>query len=215
MEVDNNNHIPGDVPSFHHNLSQRNNYDNQINDHGKILLDTCKSCNLRILNGRTKGDSIGKITYHLPIRISTVYYIIVSDDFTNSIENLTVKQPTIFSDHSQIVCWINIPPTTPIHAETMPTEMLNLPKQFIWQRNSNETFLTHLNLTNINHDCQLLRKRNSTLPARESTLQLSNSLIYKMKYLYNHWNLMDQKNAIKRNIQKDGSIMNVSLQERF
>ena len=182
MEVDNNNHIPGDVPSFHHNLSQRNNYDNQINDHGKILLDTCK----RILNGRTKGDSIGKITYHLPIRISTVYYIIVSDDFTNSIENLTVKQPTIFSDHSQIVCWINIPPTTPIHAETMPTEMLNLPKQFIWQRNSNETFLTHLNLTNINHDCQLLRKRNSTLPARESTLQLSNSLIYKMKYLYNH-----------------------------
>ena len=92
MEVDNNNHIPGDIPSFHHNLSQRNNYDNQINDHGKILLDICKSCNLRILNGRTKGDSIGKITYHLPPRISTVDYIIVSDDFTNSIENLTVKQ---------------------------------------------------------------------------------------------------------------------------
>ena len=178
MEVDNNNHIPGDVPSFHHNLSQRNNYDNQINDHGKILLDTCKSCNLRILNGRKKGDSIGKTTYHLPLRISTADYIIVSDDFTNSIENLTVKQHTIFSDHSQIV-WINIPLTTPIHAETMPqTEMFNLPKQFLWQRNSNETFLTHLNLTNINHDCQLLRKRNSTLPARESTLQLSNSLIY-------------------------------------
>lgn len=178
MEVDNNNHIPGDVPSFHHNLSQRNNYDNQINDHGKILLDACKSCNLRILNGRTKGDSIGKTTHHLPLRISTVDYIIVSDDFTNSIENLTVKQPTMFSDHSQIV-WINIPLTTPIHAETMPqTEMFNLPKQFLWQRNSNETFLTHLNLTNINHDCQLLRKRNSTLPARESTLQLSNSLIY-------------------------------------
>ena len=147
IEVDNNGHIPGDMPVFHHNLSKRNNYDCQINDHGKVLLDICKTCNLRILNGRTKGDSFGKITYHSPHGISTVDYIIVSDNFSNSVQSLMVKQPTIFSDHSQIVCWINITPSTPTHDQTTSQiRMFNLPKQFLWQSNSTESFLNVLKL---------------------------------------------------------------------
>ena len=102
IEEDASVHIPGDMPILKHNLKKRNNYDNQINDRGKTLLDICKTCDLRILNGRTKGDSFGKITYHSPIGISTVDYVIVSHNFMNLIENFIVKQPTIFSDHSQI-----------------------------------------------------------------------------------------------------------------
>jgi hypothetical protein len=42
----------------------KNNFDNLINEHGKHLIDLCKSSNLTILNGRTPGDSFGKPTYH-------------------------------------------------------------------------------------------------------------------------------------------------------
>ena len=39
------------------------NFDNIVNDHGKQLLDLCKTCDLRILNGRSKGDTLGKFTF--------------------------------------------------------------------------------------------------------------------------------------------------------
>ena len=40
---------------------KRNNFDSSVNDHGKVsILQLCKNCNLRILNGRTLGDSLGK-----------------------------------------------------------------------------------------------------------------------------------------------------------
>ena len=57
IEEDSIIHIPGDMPILKLNFKKRNNYDNQVNDHGKTLIDICKTCDLRILNGRTKGDS--------------------------------------------------------------------------------------------------------------------------------------------------------------
>ena len=142
IEVDANIHIPGDMPILKHNLRKRNNYDNQINDHGKTLLDICKTCDLRILNGRTKGDSFGKISYHSPKGLSTVDYVIVSHNFINLVENFIVKQPTIFSDHSQITCWIRIPQSIFSSDNCKPqVKTHNLPKQFIWEKNSKEKFL--------------------------------------------------------------------------
>ena len=177
MKVGKNNHIPSDIPIFHHNLSKRNNNDDQIKDHVKILLDICKTCNLHILNGWTKGESFGKITYPSSLGISTIDYIIVSDDFTNSISQW--NNPQYFSYHSQIVCWINIPPTTQSALKQCHKQKcLIYLNNFFGKETQMKLSLTHLNLTNINHDCQRLKKRNSTLPARESTLQLNNSLIY-------------------------------------
>ena len=73
-----------------------------------MLLDICKTYDLRILNGRTKGDTFGKITYHPPKGIRTVEYVIVSHEILNLKDNFIVKQQTVFgSDHSQIVCLIN------------------------------------------------------------------------------------------------------------
>ena len=98
--------IPGgDIPPPP-NLTKRQNFDNIVNDHGKQLLDLCKTCDLRILNGRSKGDTLGKFTFHSINGISTVDYIIVSHDLFTSVQGFAVKQPNIFSDHSQIVCWI-------------------------------------------------------------------------------------------------------------
>ena len=136
-------HIPGDnldLPC--QNLKRRKNFDNHINEHGNCLLDICKTCDLRILNGRSKGDSFGKITYHSRKGISTVDYFIVSHNMLNLVDNVIVKKPTIFSDHSQIICSINTLSPVSIHNETEPLiETFNLPKQFLWENNSREKFV--------------------------------------------------------------------------
>jgi hypothetical protein len=42
----------------------RLNFDNTINNHGLQLINICKNTDMRILNGRTKGDSLGRPTFH-------------------------------------------------------------------------------------------------------------------------------------------------------
>ena len=76
-------HMPGVNLPQQHNVRRRSNYDPQVNDHGKSLLDLCKTCDLRIVNGRTTGDTFGRITYHSPRGISTVDYFIVSHEMLN------------------------------------------------------------------------------------------------------------------------------------
>ena len=125
----------------------RNNFDNLINVHGKSLIEICKNCNLRILNGRTLGDSLGRPTYHGKNGTSLVDYVICDQDLTETIENLIIKPPTYLSDHSQILTWIktnqaniqnsidpNVIVSTPI------TRQHELPAQFIWDNNSARYF---------------------------------------------------------------------------
>ena len=89
----------GDIPSPP-NLTKRQNFDNIVDDHGKQLLDLCKTCDLRILNGRSKGDTLGKFAHHSINEVSTVDYTIVNLDLFASVHGFAVKQPNIFSDHS-------------------------------------------------------------------------------------------------------------------
>mgnify|MGYP001796267450 CR=1 FL=1 len=42
----------------------RNSCDNILNDHGKQILQVCKNFDLHILNGGTRGDSMGNFTFH-------------------------------------------------------------------------------------------------------------------------------------------------------
>ena len=63
-----------------------------VNEHGNCLLDICKTGDLQTLNGRSRGDSFGKITYHSPKGISTVDYFIVSHNMLNLVENVIVKK---------------------------------------------------------------------------------------------------------------------------
>ena len=97
IDVNNCNFIPGDNIPLPFILPNRQNFDNNINDHGKHFLELCKSCDLRILNGRTKRDSLGKLTYHSSKGVSTVDCKIVSDDhLVTLIDSFIVKQPNIF-----------------------------------------------------------------------------------------------------------------------
>ena len=92
------------------NVLPRSNCDNILNNHGKLLLQICKNCDLLILNGRKKGDSLGNVTFHGRNGVSTVDYIVCNQVLFQNIEFFIVKPPTSISDHSQIVTWLNVRP---------------------------------------------------------------------------------------------------------
>ena len=107
----------------------------------------CKSCDLRILNGRTFGDSFGKITCHSPKGVSAVDYFIANHELLDSFQSFIVKEPTIFSDHSQLIGWLKIRrescPRTH-HDSPTQTKTFDLPRQFVWDDNSKDNFLKAL-----------------------------------------------------------------------
>jgi exonuclease III len=119
----------------------RQNFDNQINNHGKQLINLCKSSDLRTLNGRTKGDSLGRATFHGSNGISVVDYIICDQELFQKVEHFIVKHPTYLSDHSQIITWIDIKKyIAEPNVEPCNIQMTKLPKQFIWDKQSKNNF---------------------------------------------------------------------------
>ncbi|CAB4039092.1 Hypothetical predicted protein [Paramuricea clavata] len=76
ISTDGNKHIQNLVQDDSYQ-TKRENFDNTVNSHGKHLLEICKNCDLRILNGRTKGDSLGKTTFHSKNGISTIDYVVL------------------------------------------------------------------------------------------------------------------------------------------
>ena len=82
---------------------QRNSFDNELNNHGKRLLEICRSADLRILNGRTSGDSLGRPTFHCKSGVSIVDYAICDQDLFRHIANFIVREPLSLSDHTPIM----------------------------------------------------------------------------------------------------------------
>ena len=59
----------------------RNNQDLHINSYGEKLINFAISTKLRILNGRTLGDLMGKFTYIGYNGVSVVDYTLASENF--------------------------------------------------------------------------------------------------------------------------------------
>ena len=74
ISTDGNKHIQNLVQDDS-DQTKREHFDNTVNSHRKHL-EICKNCDLRILNGRTKGDSLGKTTFHSKNGISTIDYVV-------------------------------------------------------------------------------------------------------------------------------------------
>ena len=73
------------------------------NEYGKNILDLCISSQLRILNGRTVGDSRGRATFHGFNGSSIVDYCICSSELLKDVLFFKVNEfDGIFSDHNQI-----------------------------------------------------------------------------------------------------------------
>ena len=59
---------------------ERNNGDKFNNEYGENLTELCSTTNLPILNGRTLGDLYGEFTYCGIHGLSTVDYILASEN---------------------------------------------------------------------------------------------------------------------------------------
>ena len=63
---------------------------------------------LRILNGRTRGDSLGRPTFHGKNETSVIEYVICNQDLLPNVQHLVVNTPSYLSDHSHVVTWMNL-----------------------------------------------------------------------------------------------------------
>jgi hypothetical protein len=80
-----------DCTSESNRQTSRENFDNTINNHGKCLIEFCKNHDFRILNGRTKGDSFGKPTFHKNNGFSTIDYAVCNTNLLENINYFTVN----------------------------------------------------------------------------------------------------------------------------
>ena len=82
----------------------RNNQDEHKNTYGEKLIELAISSKMKILNGRTIGDFMGKFTYIGYNGVSTVDYVLGSENLLmqNYIHSFKVEDLTLLSDHRPI-----------------------------------------------------------------------------------------------------------------
>ena len=134
--------IVNDQSEYSYCPIRRNSYDNELNSHGKRLLDICRSADLKILNGRVSGETLLRATFHGRNGIvSAVDYTICDQDTLSNVANFVVKQPCSLSDHSSIITWLNINTNISEHEPSHESNRLSrLPIQFLWEKDSAPKF---------------------------------------------------------------------------
>ena len=129
---------------------QRHSFDKELNNHGKRLLERRRSADLTIMNGRSRGDSLGRPTFHGKSGVTDVDYAICDQDLFHSIANFVVKEPWSLSDHSPIMTWLNITTiNTQLATENTNDTLIRLPKQFMWENDSSQKLKTALQTRDI------------------------------------------------------------------
>ena len=121
----------------------RNNSDSHpVDGYGGKLLALCKSAGIRILNGRTLGDSFGHCTcYSHTGRPSLIDYALASVNILNDVHYLYIHDPGDLSIHCMMSCII----TTGAFVKS-PLSDLNsgslsaLPPNFIWSDENDSQF---------------------------------------------------------------------------
>ena len=137
-----NNLITNDQSEFSLCPTQRNSFDNELNSHCKRLLEICKSADLRILNGRVSGDSLGRVrTFHGKNGVRVVDYAVCDQDLLSHVANFVVKDPLHLSDHSPSTAWLNINKKTSYNHTIIEGDTLTrLLKQFLWENDTAQKF---------------------------------------------------------------------------
>ncbi len=116
-----NEHVFGqNPPSLTKNLPPRNNLDQTVNKTGRELVQLCRASGLYILNGRIRGDSLGRFTCCSGLGASVVDYTITDMD-PSSYSAFTVIQQTPLSDQNQTNIYIKTS-----HTRTKPAGDLQI-----------------------------------------------------------------------------------------
>ena len=113
----------------------------KTNEYGKSVIELCTEAQLRILNGRTIGDSVGRITYYNYIGASIDDYCICNSSFLQNIVSFNVGdfEPTL-SDHqaSTLTYFSTCPFGQLTKKSTCPTQSFSCSKKIIKITNTRE-----------------------------------------------------------------------------
>ena len=122
---------------------QRNNCDLIINENGRTLIDICIESQLRILNGKMLGDSLGYYTYYGPRGCSAIDYFIVSNDIFDKFIYVNVLPPTELSDHCVIKSAMQVNHKPTLKTQTN-TQYKSLPGKYYTNECSKHQYATSL-----------------------------------------------------------------------
>ena len=162
-------------------ILSRHNMDSKLDNRGRDLLDLCVSNQLRILNGRTFGDTIGSYTCFTPNGCSTVDYVLISENILNQILYFGVSDflPTL-SDCHCLLQW-SLSARFCFKPENKCVKSSHVPSRYIWSEESSARFAAALNSEDIQKRLQNLTK-GENLHSYESidnaSAELSNIIIH-------------------------------------
>lgn len=114
----------------------RNQLDQTKNLHGKLLIDICRDFQMRILNGRFLGDSLGYFTFYNSNGQSIVDYMIATSSIFYDINYFIVHSPVEFSDH----CLISLYMKSNIQRKITQNPNKTYIGQYKWDENVREAY---------------------------------------------------------------------------
>ena len=167
--------IYNDIGLEHDTEEPRNNSDHtSVEPHCQLFLDTVINNQLKILNGRTLGDSTGKMTCHKHNGSSVVDYFVITSWARDHVDSLQVKQFTSFSDHCPLI--LKLTTFEPLVANFQLPNFSKLPNGHKWDSNTSQpAFLSALNSPNIVNTLESILK-NEFSCTMEGNHELNNAL---------------------------------------
>ena len=170
----------------------RNPRDQSTTDeHGKMILDLCHSAQLRILNGRTLGDSLGDFTCYRYNGSSVVDWWLVDYNLLDSVVFFRVESLSPLSDHCQLSMSVRVGclPTAFQQEDLQPSPIG--PK---WNSLFKLAYESHLQLQCTHDTADMLL--NSDANASELAVKLTSLLSY------NNFKSVHRKCRKKRPVKK-------------
>ena len=128
------------------NINVRSSQDDKVCARGQKLLSLCIAAKLRILNGRTVGDALGKYTCHKTNGSSVNDYVIVNEDILKKVLYFQVQQfMGHMSDHCSVSFSIKCMQTNNMPNNQLNENVYEFPNQYKWDRTSIIRFQQALN----------------------------------------------------------------------
>ena len=119
-------------------VGKRFSQDKVIDTRGKDLLDLCISNQLRILNGRSFGDSCGAYTCFKPTGCSVIDYIIISQRLMSQVLYMSVSN--FMATMSDCHCKMSFKLLASFKREFINDNLVDFPNRYIWNDSTCELF---------------------------------------------------------------------------
>ena len=170
-----NDHVFGRTPLFTTpTLPHRNNLDSAMNQSGREVVHLCRASGLYIVNGRFRGDSLGRFTYSSALGSSVVDYAITDMD-PSTISAFTVRQQSPLSDQSQINLFLKL--SAQINdIEREPSKLYNLHPTYRWVPESEDKLIMALNSPELMSDISVYHQKQFA-SSRDGVNRATNDII--------------------------------------